>query len=54
LAARGILKFGIESKRSSTETSTHGFRLKVIEALREMKAICEEAQQPRGGGKAKL
>lgn len=41
LAGADIIKFGMESKRSSKETSTHAFRLAIIEALREMRRICE-------------
>ena len=42
LAGLNVLKFGIESKRGSKETSTDKFRLAVIEALREMRKICEQ------------
>jgi len=41
LAGADIIKFGVESKKSSKETSTHKFRLAIIEALREMRRICE-------------
>ena len=41
LAGADIIKFGMESKKSSTETSTHKFRLAIIDALREMRVICE-------------
>ncbi|CAD6581459.1 MAG: hypothetical protein CYPHOPRED_001580 [Cyphobasidiales sp. Tagirdzhanova-0007] len=44
LAGLNVLKFGIESKRSSKETSTHEFRLALIESLREMRKICEQGQ----------
>lgn len=51
LAGADIIKFGMESKRSSRETSTHDFRLAIIEALREMRRICE-AGKPKDGEKA--
>jgi len=51
LAGADIIKFGMESKRSSKETSTHNFRLAIIEALREMRRICEVGK-PNDGEKA--
>ncbi|GAA97179.1 hypothetical protein E5Q_03855 [Mixia osmundae IAM 14324] len=43
LAGNKIIKFGIESKKSCPTTSTHKFRTALAEALREMRAVCEEA-----------
>ncbi|KAI4521333.1 acyltransferase ChoActase/COT/CPT [Schizophyllum commune Loenen D] len=40
LAAPDMIKFGIESKHSCPTTSTEGFRLAVIDALRDVKALC--------------
>ncbi|GBB93575.1 hypothetical protein RclHR1_00220009 [Rhizophagus clarus] len=36
-----LLKFGIESKYSSTETDSNAFRQNVVNALKDMKNICE-------------
>jgi carnitine O-acetyltransferase len=44
LAGNKIIKFGIESKRSCPETSTLKFRSNLIEALREMREVCEKGQ----------
>ncbi|GAA6059823.1 hypothetical protein JCM10212_003735 [Sporobolomyces blumeae] len=44
LAGDKLLKFGIESKVSDPETSTEVFRQNVVEALREMRKVCEEGQ----------
>lgn len=46
LAGNQIIKFGIESKHSCAETSTEVFRNNLVEALREMKAVCEQGQVP--------
>lgn len=46
LAGNQIIKFGIESKHSCAETSTEVFRSNLVEALREMKAVCEQGQVP--------
>ncbi|GAA6014251.1 hypothetical protein JCM10207_006147 [Rhodosporidiobolus poonsookiae] len=44
LAGDKVIKFGIESKVSCAETSTDKFRSNLIEALREMRKVCEEGQ----------
>lgn len=44
LAGADIIKFGMESKKSSKETSTHKFRLAIVEAMREMRRICEKGR----------
>lgn len=44
LTGRNVLKFGIESKRSCETTSTERFRRNLVEALREMRMICEVGQ----------
>ena len=44
LAGLKIIKFGMESKWSSKETSTQKFRIALIEAMREMRRICEQGQ----------
>lgn len=44
LAGSKVVKFGIESKRSCEATSTEVFRSNLIEAMREMKKVCEEGQ----------
>ncbi|GAA5861326.1 hypothetical protein JCM8547_006092 [Rhodosporidiobolus lusitaniae] len=46
LAGDKVIKFGIESKRSDPTTSTAVFRSKLVEALREMRKVCEEGQPP--------
>ncbi|KAI0044041.1 acyltransferase ChoActase/COT/CPT [Auriscalpium vulgare] len=40
LSGPDMIKFGIESKHSCAETSTAGFQAALVDALREMKAIC--------------
>lgn len=40
LAAPDMIKFGIESKHSCPATSTEGLRLAIIDALRDVKALC--------------
>lgn len=42
LPGANILKFGIESKRSSPSTSTHAFKRAIVEALHDLRLICEE------------
>lgn len=42
LAGGKVVKFGIESKRSCPTTSTEKFRGKIVEALREMREVCEK------------
>lgn len=42
LAGADVLKFGIESKHSCPSTSTHAFKKAVVEALRDIKLVCEE------------
>lgn len=59
LAGDKVIKFGIESKVSCPETSTDVFRQNVVEAMREMRAMCEQGQLPQadtqvGGVQAKL
>ncbi|BGP54530.1 hypothetical protein JCM8202v2_002115 [Rhodotorula sphaerocarpa] len=59
LAGDKVIKFGIESKVSCPETSTDVFRQNLIEAMREMRAACEQGQPPQpdtqvGGVQAKL
>lgn len=54
-----MVKFGIESKVSCPETSTDVFRQNLVEAMREMRAVCEQGQSPQadtlvGGTQAKL
>ncbi|BGP38767.1 hypothetical protein JCM10449v2_002704 [Rhodotorula kratochvilovae] len=46
LAGSEVIKFGIESKVSCAETSTETFRQNLVEALREMRQVCEEGQPP--------
>lgn len=48
LAGAKVIKFGIESKWSSKETSTHRFRLAIIDAMRDMRRICEEGRVEDG------
>ncbi|GAA5969747.1 hypothetical protein JCM11641_008027 [Rhodosporidiobolus odoratus] len=57
LAGDKIIKFGIESKVSCPETSTETFRTNLVEAMREMRKVCEEGQLSAGAegeAKAKL
>ncbi|GAA5879501.1 hypothetical protein JCM16303_003226 [Sporobolomyces ruberrimus] len=46
LAGDKLLKFGIESKVSNPETSTETFRQNLVEALREMREVCEKGIPP--------
>ncbi|KAK0520037.1 hypothetical protein OC834_007181 [Tilletia horrida] len=52
LAGGKLLKFGIESKHHDRTTSTTKFMTAVIEALREMKAICEQGRPPAAAAPA--
>ncbi|GAA5828338.1 hypothetical protein JCM11251_006204 [Rhodosporidiobolus azoricus] len=61
LAGDKVIKFGIESKLSCPSTDTDKFRKNLVEAMREMRRVCEEGQLPAiaadgqgGEGKAKL
>ncbi|CAG8744717.1 10488_t:CDS:2, partial [Funneliformis caledonium] len=42
LSGEYLLKFGIESKYSSSETDSNAFRQNIINALKDMKKICEQ------------
>jgi carnitine O-acetyltransferase len=42
LSGENLLKFGIESKYSSSETNSNAFRQNVVNALKEMRSICEQ------------
>ncbi|QRW18264.1 carnitine O-acetyltransferase [Rhizoctonia solani] len=44
LAGPKIIKFGIESKHSCPTTSTADFKAKIVESLREMKAIFKDLE----------
>ncbi|GAA5848239.1 hypothetical protein JCM5353_009021 [Sporobolomyces roseus] len=46
LAGDKLVKFGIESKVSNPETSTETFRSNLVEALREMRQVCEKGIPP--------
>lgn len=46
LAGDKLVKFGIESKVSNPETSTETFRQNLVEALREMRQVCEAGMPP--------
>ncbi|GAA5932375.1 choline/carnitine O-acyltransferase [Sporobolomyces koalae] len=55
LAGDKLVKFGIESKVSNPETSTETFRKNLVEALREMREVCEKGiPPPADGEKPKL
>ncbi|RIA95026.1 acyltransferase ChoActase/COT/CPT [Glomus cerebriforme] len=41
LSGENLLKFGIESKYSSSETDSNVFRQNIVNALKEMRSICE-------------
>ena len=41
LAGAQLIKFGIESKRSSPQTDTDAFRKAVARAMLRLRAICE-------------
>ncbi|PKY40473.1 acyltransferase ChoActase/COT/CPT [Rhizophagus irregularis] len=42
LTGDNLLKFGIESKYSSTETDSNALRQNIVNALKEMRDICEQ------------
>ncbi|KAI5477128.1 carnitine O-acetyltransferase [Pseudohyphozyma bogoriensis] len=44
MAGKQIIKFGIESRVSDPHTSTDRFRDKIVEAMREMREVCEKGQ----------
>lgn len=44
LAGADMIKFGIESKWSSKEASTHNFRTEIIKAMRDMRKMCEDGR----------
>ncbi|CAE6447104.1 unnamed protein product [Rhizoctonia solani] len=54
LAGPKLIKFGIESKHSCSTTSTADFKAKIVESLRDMKALFEGLETVDGTGKAKL
>jgi hypothetical protein len=43
LAGPYLVKFGIESKQSCSATSTAKFKHRIVQALRDMRAVCEAA-----------
>lgn len=45
LAGANLIKFGIESKFSCAVTSTAKFKHQVVQALRDMRRVCEMASQ---------
>lgn len=55
LAGPFLVKFGIESKFSCPTTSTSRFKHHIVQALRDMREMCEEAAAADAGQvKAKL
>ncbi len=42
LSGEYLLRFGIESKYSSSETDSNTFRQNVVNALKDMRNICEQ------------
>jgi carnitine O-acetyltransferase len=54
LAGKDMIKFGIESKHSSTQTNTSAFRSELAQVLREMRVMCEEAAAQAIKEEAKL
>ncbi|EKM78099.1 hypothetical protein AGABI1DRAFT_76491 [Agaricus bisporus var. burnettii JB137-S8] len=46
LAAPGMIKFGIESKFSSSSSSTYLFKNAIADALKEMRGICQAGMVP--------
>ncbi|KAG9104066.1 hypothetical protein FRC06_005766 [Ceratobasidium sp. 370] len=52
LAGPNLIKFGIETKHSSPTTSTVDFKAKIVESLREMKALFGMVEE--GNNRAKL
>jgi len=49
-----VLKFGIESKKSSTETDTNAFRESVLNALHDMRRMCEDVNGKYDASTARL
>ena len=49
LPGNAVLKFGIESKKSSTETDSKAFRESVANALRDMRRMCEDVNGKYNG-----
>ena len=45
LAGADVIKFGIESKHSCETTDTRRFRAHLIDALREMRLVCEQGAE---------
>ncbi|CAE6408771.1 unnamed protein product [Rhizoctonia solani] len=54
LAGPKLVKFGIESKHSCSTTSTADFKAKIVESLRDMKALFKDLETAETTGKAKL
>ena len=54
LAAPKIIKFGMESKWSSKVASTQKLRIALIQAMRDMRKICEQGQMGASSIKGKL
>lgn len=46
LSGPNLIKFGIESKLSCTETSTALFQRVIVRALREMRDLCSPESEP--------
>jgi hypothetical protein len=46
LSGRDLIKFGIESKYSCTETSTALFQRAIVGALHEMRELCSPEPEP--------
>jgi hypothetical protein len=46
LSGPDLIKFGIESKFSCTETSTALFQRVIVRALREMRELCSPEPEP--------
>jgi carnitine O-acetyltransferase len=46
LSGRDLIKFGIESKFTCTETSTALFQRVIVGALREMRELCSPGPEP--------
>jgi hypothetical protein len=49
LPGPNLIKFGIESKRSASNTATHAFKVRIWDALVEMRSFCEQANVSEGG-----
>jgi hypothetical protein len=54
LAGPDIVKFGIESKHSCHETSTKQFKEAIVDAMQDVRIICEHAQVETGEVNSKL